>query len=95
MGIGHVDRAGRDSFALDLIETMRPIVDRIVLGILSEPLHPDWFREDKEGIVSLSPPITHRVLAEVHSQAIEIVKHLFTILELLHKINRTKRETVS
>jgi CRISPR-associated endonuclease Cas1 len=83
LGIGHVVRDSRESFALDLIEVMRPLVDEVVLGILSEPLNPRWFMEDKDGTVRLRAPLTHRIYAEVYTQAIEIAKALLPVLQLL------------
>lgn len=83
IGIGHVTRGGRESFALDLIEIMRPRVDAIVLGIMSEALNPKWFREGKDGIVTINAPLTHRIYAEVYTQAIEITKTLFKVVTLL------------
>jgi len=67
MGIQHVDTDGRASFALDLIETVRPIVDEIVLDIFmtgrlngpgSERLDPRMLWSDREGIVHVSQPLT-------------------------------------
>jgi CRISP-associated protein Cas1 len=84
MGVGHVDRAGRDSFSLDLIEVMRPLCDRVILGILAEKLDDRWFSENRQGIVSCRAPLTHRILAEVHAEAIEIIKALVTVIPLLN-----------
>jgi len=93
MGIGHVDRAGRSSFALDLIEVMRPECDAIVAGILAERLDKRMFREDREGCVSVCAPLTHRVAAEVHSARNAITKALFTVLPLLDSPQSRRVET--
>lgn len=79
MGISHVDRIGRDSFALDLIETIRPRVDEIILGIFSRPMDKRLFTEDREGIVRLRAPLTHEIASAVHAIAYQIQAHiLFT-----------------
>jgi CRISP-associated protein Cas1 len=67
MGIQHVDTDGRASFALDIIETVRPIVDEIVLDIFltgrlngskSDRLDPRMCWSDREGIVHVAQPLT-------------------------------------
>jgi CRISPR-associated endonuclease Cas1 len=83
MGIGHVDEPGRNSFALDLIEVLRPFVDAIILGIMAEKLDRDHYAENKVGVVSCRVPLTHRIASEVHAAAIEVTKALFTVLPLL------------
>lgn len=65
MGISHVDMNGRASFALDLIEVIRPRVDEVILEILGESLDPRLFWSDREGIVRVSAPLTHRIAAGV------------------------------
>lgn len=88
IGIGHVDRAGRDSFALDLIEVMRPVVDRVIIDILAEPLNKKWFREDKEGMVQCSAPLTHKIYTEVHARSYHVTRALFGVCELLDTAKR-------
>lgn len=83
MGIGHATRGGRDSFALDLIEIMRPRVDRIILDILSKPLDKRWFRADRQGVVMCTSPLTHKVVSAVHKEATHITRTLFTVVALL------------
>ncbi len=34
MGFIHYDKIGRDSLALDILETIRPIIDSYVIGLL-------------------------------------------------------------
>jgi len=91
MGIGHVDRPGRDSFALDLIEPMRPRVDRIILEIMSEPLDKRWFKESREGIVTVCSPLTHRILASVHMEAMYIIQDTLAVTELLNGTRKYSR----
>lgn len=84
MGIGHVYRPGRESFALDLIEVMRPMCDAIVFGLIAERLDKRLFAESRDGKVRLRAPLTHSIAAQVHAEAIEIVKALVTIIPLLN-----------
>lgn len=94
LGIGHVDRPGRDSFALDLIEPMRPVVDKLIIDILSEPLDKRWFREDNEGMVSCCAPLTHRIYSEVHQNTQTLQVAMFAVTALLGKVKRSKQTEV-
>src|SRR3989449_4414498 len=50
LGVLHVDTPARDSFALDLMEPVRPQVDAFVLDwITREPLKREWFFEQRDG----------------------------------------------
>jgi CRISPR-associated endonuclease Cas1 len=74
LGILHADKPDRDSFALDLIEAVRPYCDRIVLAMLDvglgvpvndrgKPAYLDrrWFHETKDGQCRLVAPLTHQL----------------------------------
>jgi CRISPR-associated endonuclease Cas1 len=73
MGISHADKAGRDSFALDLVEVLRPWVDQAVLSVFKSSMDKRWFSEvrrgGKEGVVEIMAPLTHRIVTEVHAMA--------------------------
>jgi len=58
MGVIHSDRPSRDSFAFDLMEPVRPEVDRYVLELLAKRtfLRSDFF-ETREGVCRLMPEI--------------------------------------
>lgn len=50
LGVLHMDTTARDSLACDLMEAVRPQVDRYVLTwVLSRPLRRDWFFEQRDG----------------------------------------------
>jgi CRISPR-associated endonuclease Cas1 len=50
MGVMHVDSPSRDSLACDLMEVVRPLVDDYLLDwIAREPLHREWFFEQRNG----------------------------------------------
>lgn len=59
VGILHADRAGRNSFACDLMEPVRPHVDAFVLHLLESRsfLKSDFF-ETREGVCRVMPPLT-------------------------------------
>jgi CRISPR-associated endonuclease Cas1 len=64
LGIVHADFRGRDSFALDLMEAVRPKVDAYLLDLLRERTFKTAdFYESPRGICRLLPPTTH-LLAE-------------------------------
>ena len=63
LGIMHADMAGRASFALDLIEAARPVVDGHVLDLCAGPRRKREFVEDSRGVVRVMAPLTH-ALAE-------------------------------
>lgn len=81
LGILHADKMGRDSMALDLIECIRPVCDRLILRMLDcglgvprstddRPRYLDrrWFTETREGKCRLIQPLTH----ELASHAAEL-----------------------
>jgi CRISPR-associated endonuclease Cas1 len=50
IGVMHVDSPSRDSLACDLMEVVRPRVDAYLLDwIVREPLHREWFFEQRDG----------------------------------------------
>ncbi|WP_158789474.1 CRISPR-associated endonuclease Cas1 [Granulicella sp. L46] len=50
MGVLHMDKPTRDSFACDLMEAIRPEVDAYVLNwITRQPLKRSWFFEERNG----------------------------------------------
>jgi CRISPR-associated endonuclease Cas1 len=88
LGILHADRQGRDSMALDLLEAIRPAIDRIVLNMLDTglgiPYGPDGkpryldrrnFHETKDGTVRLVPPLTHTLAGHAAQWGADIRAH--------------------
>jgi len=63
VGIMHADLPGRPSFALDVIESVRPLVDAHVLDLCAGPLRKRDFVEDARGVVRVMAPLSH-TLAE-------------------------------
>jgi hypothetical protein len=84
MGIVHKDTKGRASFALDLLEPLRPQIEGLVLDLLAQrTFRKADFAEGPDGHLRLRPPLTHE-LAEAMpawAQAVapwaEYVAHTF------------------
>jgi CRISPR-associated protein Cas1 len=64
LGVLHLDAAGRDSLALDVLEPVRPAVDHFVLDLAAERsfLKRD-FAERPDGAVRVMPPLAHELTA--------------------------------
>lgn len=66
-GMLHLDKDSRDSFALDLLEVVRPEAERFVLGMLgaldidAREFHRSEFHETREGTCRLVAPLTHEL----------------------------------
>jgi len=84
LGILHTDQKTRDSLALDLLEPLRPVVERHVLTMLTaRRFHADDFTEGRTGICRLLAPLTHDLaeqllpeLARAVAWPAEAVAHL-------------------
>jgi len=84
LGIIHTDQKSRDSLALDLLEPLRPVVERLVLQLLAvRHLTKDDVTETRDGRCRLLPPLTHDVaelalplLREAVAKPAEAVAHL-------------------
>jgi CRISPR-associated endonuclease Cas1 len=62
IGIMHVDSPSRDSLACDLMEVVRPQVDAYLLDwIVREPLHREWFFEQRDGNCRLAGSFAMRL----------------------------------
>jgi CRISPR-associated endonuclease Cas1 len=62
LGIVHVDYRARDSFALDLMEAVRPDVDAYALELLqSHTFTRKDFAETARGVCRVNPPLSHQL----------------------------------
>jgi CRISPR-associated endonuclease Cas1 len=62
IGVMHVDSPSRDSLACDLMEVVRPQVDAYLLDwIVREPLHREWFFEQRNGNCRLMAQFAFRL----------------------------------
>ena len=73
MGIVHTDKRYRDSLALDLLEAIRPAVERNILTLLAtRHFVARDFHETREGSCRLVPPLTHLLVDAMPSYATTI-----------------------
>lgn len=64
LGVLHADLKARDSMALDVVEPVRPLVERYALGILTErAFRAADFVERRDGSCRVFPPLTHELAA--------------------------------
>ena len=62
LGVVHQDARGRASFALDLMEPARPLVDQLILELVSSrTFKASEFLEDGKGHCRLRAPLTHEL----------------------------------
>jgi len=95
MGVLHTDASGRDSLALDIIEAVRPGVDRFVLDLIAErTFQKREFVERADGHVRVAAPLTHELAATLPiwrravAPVAESVAHRF-VDQVTGKITRT------
>jgi hypothetical protein len=84
LGVLHADVRGRDSLPLDLMEAVRPNVDRYLHALLTDRVfHAGDFHENRRGSCRLLPPLSHelaqtlpawrRLIAPVAEQACKLL----------------------
>ncbi|MGP0108114.1 MAG: CRISPR-associated endonuclease Cas1 [Acidimicrobiales bacterium] len=83
VGILHADHPGRPSFACDLMEAVRPVVDAHVLGVLAGPLRKREFTEDARGVVRCLAPLTIQLAEAMPSYAVVLAPVTETVAGLL------------
>jgi CRISPR-associated endonuclease Cas1 len=84
LGVLHRDRQGRNSLSLDLIEPVRPDVDRWVLELLEgHTFTRDDFVETHEGQVRLTPELAENVTAMMPTWAASIAPHAESVAHAL------------
>jgi len=70
LGIVHTDHAVRDSLALDMLEPLRPEVDRRVLQLLARRhFRATDFHETRTGVCRILPPLTHQLAESIGDYA--------------------------
>jgi hypothetical protein len=95
MGVLHMDTINRDSFACDLMETIRPDVDAYVLNrILRQPLKRNWFFEERNGNCRLMVDLASQ-LAETCSTWARLVAPLaeWAVKEIASTTRTTRKPT--
>lgn len=93
MGFLHYDEQNRDSLALDLLEILRPDIDRFVLDLLCindsmRYLTPKLFTEARDGGCRLVAPLTHRICEQAPTWAYAINPHAKHIAGMLAKLGK-------
>jgi len=83
IGVLHADMAGRPSFACDLMEAVRPVVDAHVLAVLAGPLRKREFTEDARGVVHCMAPLTHRLAEAMPSYGHAVAPTVQTVAAIL------------
>jgi CRISPR-associated endonuclease Cas1 len=85
LGCLHLDAAGRDSLALDVIEPLRPKVDAFALALVAERTFAKRdFIERSDGHVRIAAPLSHELAATMPTWRREVapyaeaVAHAFT-----------------
>lgn len=78
-GVMHVDRPGRISFALDLLEELRsPLVDRFVLSLINRKVvNSKDFSEESNGAVLMNDDARRTVVAKWQERKKETLVHPF------------------
>ena len=70
LGIMHHDRDGAPAFVFDMMEPVRPKVDKAVLAFLrTAELHPVDFTIWRDGVVRLNPQLARKIAALCESGA--------------------------
>lgn len=78
LGLGylHADTPQRDSLALDLIEAIRPDVDRFTLDLLRHHIfRADDFTEREDGHCRINAPLSHKLAATLLDWQLAIAPH--------------------
>ena len=66
IGLLHADQLNRDSLAADLMEPVRPLVDRYVLRLLTErSFAAADFYETRQGVCRVTPPLARELAGDV------------------------------
>ena len=84
VGILHVDKRARDSFALDLMEPVRPWVDQWVLRFLAKHRFTATdFVDTRRGVCRLKPTITHWLAETTREWATAVGPHAEEVAKML------------
>jgi CRISPR-associated endonuclease Cas1 len=84
VGILHADERARDSFAMDLMETVRPAVDRYVLDVVgARPFRGSDFGETSSGQCRIMPRLARQLAFTTSTWAGEVAHHAELTAKLL------------
>ncbi|HYS38311.1 MAG TPA: transposase, partial [Pseudonocardiaceae bacterium] len=97
LGYLHLDESARNSLALDLIEVVRPAVERFVLSLVAPsmdgPLHakwwvPRWFAELSDGQCRLVAPLTYIIAEEMPTWARIVAPYVDQIARMVAAVGK-------
>jgi CRISPR-associated endonuclease Cas1 len=84
LGVLHLDAPGRDSLALDVLEPLRPAIDRFVLELVAErSFHKRDFAERSDGHVRVMPPLAHELAAMMPAWRRAVAPHAEAVVHIL------------
>ena len=76
LGIIHKDTKNRDSLALDLIETIRPVVDAYLIDLIDgHTFRADDFHEHSDGHTRITAPLTHQLAQTLTTWRAAVAAH--------------------
>jgi CRISPR-associated endonuclease Cas1 len=76
LGVLHVDTPSRDSFACDLMEPVRPLIDAYLFDWISRsPLRREWFYEQRDGNCRLMGPFAAMLSETARTWATAVAPH--------------------
>ncbi len=91
LGIVHTDKANRDSLALDLLESIRPLVEQRTLALLAvRRFRRDDFHETRQGACRLLAPLTHELAQAMPAYARGVAPHVEAVAHLLARSSPTQ-----
>ncbi|GAA4403381.1 CRISPR-associated endonuclease Cas1 [Tsukamurella soli] len=97
LGFLHFDEPARDSLAVDLLEILRPHVDRHVLTMINTPCNkrrwPSLLHESRDGQCRLVPPLTHELAEHLPHYAKQITPHTQYIANAIANTARAETRT--
>ncbi|MDA8310237.1 MAG: CRISPR-associated endonuclease Cas1 [Actinomycetota bacterium] len=84
LGVLHLDAAGRDSLALDVLEPLRPKVDAFVLALVAERMfRKSDFVERSDGHVRVAAPLSHELAATMPTWRREVGPYAEAVLHAI------------
>ena len=94
LGVLHADQLNRDSLAADLMEPVRPLVDRYVLRLLtSRSFAATDFHETRQGVCRITPPLAHELALTSPDWARAVGRVAEDVARLLDARGRPDRAT--
>lgn len=94
LGVFHADQPSRDSLAADLMEPVRPLVDRFVLGLLADRhFAAADFHETRQGVCRVTPALAADLAATAPVWASAVGRVAEDVADLLTDSNAPRSTT--